>query len=78
MTLDEVSRVGEVVTEALDDDATVIWGARISDDMKGKIRVMTIITGVTSPYVLGKVDARQRDKAQRRFGEELGIEMVRA
>ena len=78
LTLDEVSRVGEVVTEALDDDATVIWGARISDDMKGKIRVMTIITGVTSPEVLGQVGGGQRDKAQRRFGEELGIEMVRA
>ena len=78
LTLDEVSKVGEVVTEALDPDSTVIWGARISEDMKGKIRVMTIITGVTSPYVLGKADARQREKAQQRFGAELGIEMVRA
>ena len=78
LTLDEVSRVGEIVTEALDPDATVIWGARISEDMKGKLRVMNIITGVNSPYILGKVDARQREKAQQRFGDELGIEMVRA
>ena len=78
LTLDEVSRVGEIVTETLDPEATVIWGARISEEMKGKLRVMTIITGVTSPYVLGKVDARHKSKAQQRFGEELGIEMVRA
>lgn len=78
LTLDEVNRVGEIVTEALDPDSTVIWGARISEDMKGKIRVMTIITGVTSPYVLGKADARQQVKASQRFGQELGIEMVRA
>ncbi len=78
LTLDEVSRVGEIVTEALDPDATVIWGARISEEMTGKLRVMNIITGVNSPYVLGKVDARQREKAQQRFGAELGIEMVRA
>ena len=78
LTLDEVNKVGEIVTEALDPDSTVIWGARISDDMKGKIRVMTIITGVTSPYVLGKADARQQVKASQRFGQELGIEMVRA
>ena len=78
LTLDEVSRVGEIVTEALDPDATVIWGARISEDMKGKLRVMNIITGVNSPYILGKVDTRQREKAQQRFGDELGIEMVRA
>jgi len=78
LTLDEVSKVGEIVTEALDPESQVIWGARIDDEMKGKIRVMTIITGVTSPYVLGKVDARHREKAQQRFGHELGIEMVRA
>lgn len=78
LTLDEVSRVGEIVTNSLDADATVIWGARIDDDMKGRLRVMTIITGVTSPYVLGKVDARQHARSQQRFGEELGIEMVRA
>ena len=78
LTLDEVSRVGEIVTEALDPDSTVIWGARICEEMKGRLRVMTIITGVTSPYVLGKVDARQREKAQQKFGDELGIEMVRA
>ena len=78
LTLDEVSKVGEMVTEALDPDSTVIWGARISDDMDRKLRVMTIITGVSSPYVLGKVDARQKVKEEQRFGQELGIEIVRA
>ena len=56
MTLDEINRVGELVTESLDPDANVIWGARVSDDMKGKLTVMTIITGVKSPWILGKVD----------------------
>ena len=27
MTLDEISRVGEMVTESMDEDANVIWGA---------------------------------------------------
>ena len=52
MTLDEVARAGELVTESLDEDANVIWGARVSDAMKGKITVMTIITGVQSPWIL--------------------------
>ena len=56
MTLDEVSNVGEMVTESLDEEANVIWGARVSDEMKGKLTVMTIITGVKSPWILGKVD----------------------
>ena len=29
LTLDDVSRVGEIVTESLDADAQVIWGARV-------------------------------------------------
>ncbi|MBS3119471.1 cell division protein FtsZ [Candidatus Woesearchaeota archaeon] len=38
MTLDEINRVGELVTEAMDEDANVIWGARVSENMKGKIQ----------------------------------------
>ncbi|MFW6311328.1 MAG: cell division protein FtsZ, partial [Nanoarchaeota archaeon] len=53
MTLDEVNRIGELVTESMDDDANVIWGARVSEEMKGKHAVMTIITGVESPWILG-------------------------
>jgi len=77
MTLDEVSRIGELVTESLDPDANVIWGARVSDDMKGKLRVMTIITGVTSPYVLGKVDHKKPSSQSVHMSRELGIDMLR-
>jgi cell division protein FtsZ len=54
LTLDEINKVGELVTEAMDEDANVIWGARVTEDMKGKLTVMTIITGVKSPWILGK------------------------
>jgi len=78
MTLDEAEKVGALVTGGLDEDSNVIWGARIDPKFQGKLRVMTIITGVKSPYVLGKVDyARSSEKATR-FNEELGIEMLRA
>ncbi|MBI4142091.1 cell division protein FtsZ, partial [Candidatus Woesearchaeota archaeon] len=39
LTLDEINRVGELVTKSLDDHANVIWGARVSEDMKGKLMV---------------------------------------
>ncbi len=77
LTLDDVNKVGEIVTEALDKDANVIWGARISDNMKGKLRIMTIIAGVNSPYILGKVDYAKPSVASIRFGEELGIDIIR-
>ena len=77
LTLDEISRAGELVTESLDDDANVIWGARVSDDMKGKITVMTIITGVKSPWILGKVDRSQPNPRAKTMSDELGIEILR-
>ena len=76
MTLEEVNRIGEMVTESLDDDANVIWGARINEDMKGKLTVMTIITGVKSPWILGKMDYRKPSQRARQVSEELGIEIV--
>jgi cell division protein FtsZ len=76
MTLDEVSRIGELVTESLDDDANVIWGARVTDDMKGKMTVMTIITGVNSPWILGKVDQKKSVQRAHSLSRELGIELV--
>jgi len=77
LTLDEITRIGELVTESMDQDANVIWGARVTDDMKGKITVMTIITGVKSPWILGKKDARQIRAHTARMSDELGIEMIR-
>ena len=74
LTLEEVSKVGEIVSSALDPDAQVIWGARIEDGMEGQIRVMTIITGVHSPYILGKNDKKGKQSAGKSFNRELGIE----
>lgn len=77
MTLEEISKVGELVTESLSDDANVIWGARVSDDMKGKLTVMTIITGVTSPWIVGKKMAYNDASRDKELHEELGIEIIR-
>ncbi len=76
MTLEEVNRIGELVTENLDADANVIWGARVRDDMAGRLTVMTIMTGVKSPWILGKVNPKERDEARRHISNELGIRMV--
>ncbi|MFP4524592.1 MAG: cell division protein FtsZ [Candidatus Woesearchaeota archaeon] len=77
MTLEEISKAGELVTESMDDDANVIWGARVAEDMKGKLTVMTIITGVKSPWILGKPSAKESAEARQQLSEELGIEIVK-
>ena len=76
MTLDEISKIGELVTETLDPDANVIWGARVDEEMKGKVTIMTIVTGVKSPWILGKVDYSQPSEQAQQISEELGIELV--
>jgi cell division protein FtsZ len=77
MTLDEAEKAGELITASMDQEANVIWGARIDNKMQGKLRVMTIITGVKSPYVLGKVDYSKPSAASVELNRELGIEMLR-
>ncbi len=54
MTLGECNAIGEGLTEKVDPNATVIWGARIDPGMEGKIEAIAIFTGIKSPYVLGK------------------------
>ncbi|MBD3259030.1 cell division protein FtsZ, partial [Candidatus Woesearchaeota archaeon] len=76
LTLEEITKAGDMVTESLDPDANVIWGARVTDDMKGRLTVMTIITGVSSPWVLGRISNKEKVNQAQRLGNELGIEML--
>lgn len=57
LKLEEINEIGEFVARNLDAGAQTIWGARIDDNMKGALRVITIITGVRSQYVLGPQSA---------------------
>jgi len=74
MTLDEARAVVETVSNKMDEDANIIWGAQISEDMGNTLRAMLIITGVKSPQIMG---AKGSPEVQRREKEdELGIEFV--
>ena len=50
MRLDEAKTIVEKITERLDSHARVIWGAQISEDMEGTIKVLLVITGVDSEH----------------------------
>lgn len=47
LTIEEATKIGEGVTDGLDPKANVIFGARLSPEMKDQVRVMSIVTGVT-------------------------------
>lgn len=61
LTLDDANSIATQITERLDSDAKVIWGSRIREDYKDKVRVMAIMTGVDSRDVVGPNTQRGSD-----------------
>jgi len=75
MTLEEAKTVVETVSQKLNDDARVIWGAQISEDLHDVIRTMVIITGVTSPQIFGSKRATVK-RNQQSMEKDLGIDFI--
>ena len=75
MTLDEARKVVEVVSEKLDEDARVIWGAQITEDLKNTIRALLIVTGVKSTQIFGP-ERKVSTKRKKEIENELGIEFI--
>jgi cell division protein FtsZ len=64
LTLSEAEGIAQNITDRLEADANVIWGARIQEEYKGKVRVMAIMTGVQSAQVLGPTTQKQANKSR--------------
>src|SRR3989338_5050046 len=75
MTLDEARKVVETITEKLDEDARVIWGAQIYKDMDKTIRTMLIVTGVKSSQIFGS-NKKTAEKKKKEIEQHLGIEFL--
>ncbi|MBI2142746.1 cell division protein FtsZ [Candidatus Woesearchaeota archaeon] len=73
MTLEEARKVVETVSQKLDQDAKVIWGAQIYEDLARTVRAMLIVTGVKSSQITG---AKRIVEAKKEMEHELGIEFV--
>jgi len=76
LKLEEFDNIGRIVSENLSPESNVIIGARISKEFQGKVRVITIMTGVNSPYVLGK-QIEERSQPLSREMSDLGIKVWR-
>lgn len=72
LRLEEVNRIGNYVQSQLDPSAQVIWGARILPEFAHKVQVITIITGVKSPYIMGSLPRKQES-----LEKELGIKILK-
>ncbi|MEM4230267.1 MAG: cell division protein FtsZ [Candidatus Pacearchaeota archaeon] len=71
LSLEEAKIIIEKVGSRLSEDAKMIWGAQISEDMDKTLRVMLIVTGVKSKQILSKEDFTEKNDD---IGNELGIE----
>jgi len=76
LKLEEFDHIGRIVSDNLGPEANVIIGARISKEFTGKVRVITIMTGVSSPYLLGKPTEEYREPISKELSD-VGIEVWR-
>jgi cell division protein FtsZ len=77
MTLEDARKVVESISVKLDEDARIIWGAQISEDLTGTIRAMLIVTGVKSKQIVGraKQDVGESEETKK-IEDELGIDFI--
>jgi len=71
LTLKEAEGIADQITERLEASANVMWGARIQENYKGKVRVMAIMTGVQSAQVLGASTQKQADESRQALGGDI-------
>ncbi|MDP2666071.1 MAG: cell division protein FtsZ [Candidatus Diapherotrites archaeon] len=75
LTLGEANAIGTMLTEQLDQKSVVIWGARVDPTFENKIEVITIFTGVKSPFIRSGHDRNDYKQARSRSGE-FGIDYL--
>lgn len=63
MTVKDAETVVEEVYQRINPDARIIWGAQIDPNLDHTLRTMLVVTGVSSPQILGK-DANKRVKSK--------------
>ncbi|MBI5047267.1 cell division protein FtsZ [Candidatus Micrarchaeota archaeon] len=53
LTLGDAIKAGEMITEKMDAEANVKWGARIMQNYESKLEIVAIVTGVKGASVVG-------------------------
>jgi cell division protein FtsZ len=55
LTLEEVAVTGELIMDKVPNTKRIIWGAKVDNNLTGKVRVMAVLTGVESPFISGAI-----------------------
>jgi cell division protein FtsZ len=75
LTLGEANGIGTMLTEQMDPKSVVIWGARVDPTYENKIEVITIFTGVKSPFIKSddKRSTSSRGSSSHSSGSDYGL-----
>jgi cell division protein FtsZ len=69
MTVSEAQRASEIVMNSIADRARIIWGCSIDPEIEGTIKILIILTGAQSKYVLGKDAMSSPQKLGSSYGQ---------
>src|SRR5659263_374385 len=64
LTLEEVAVTGELIMDKVPNTKRIIWGAKVDNNLTGKVRVMAVLTGVQSPFISGAMQEKVQEVAQ--------------
>ena len=63
LTLGDAIKAGEMITEKMDAEANVKWGARIMQNYEGKLEIVAIVTGVKGASIAGGPSIREEESS---------------
>jgi cell division protein FtsZ len=52
MNIEEAAKAAEIITGEIKPEARLIWGCSVEPDMSGRVKILLIVTGARSQYVL--------------------------
>lgn len=76
MTIKEAERVAHDVFENVSPDSRIIWGCGVDEQLKDKMRVMLVVTGVQSDQILGPDQVPDGSRAQNAAPAEQDVDFV--
>jgi len=85
LTIDEVNKVGEIVSDTIGHSAPVRWGASVNPEAEGVLKVTLVMTGVRSRYLrhgLGSMTSKLYDiessyaESEKSLPIDLGLDQI--
>ena len=76
LTLGDAIKAGDLITQRMDAEANVKWGARIMNNYDGKIEIVAIVTGVKGASIGGRSLEQEQDSLGLTAGEFNDLEFL--